>query len=127
MKATAPAVFNISHQLATRAAEKWVSLQASQPRLGPRWRKKNAAEAWTKNDWAAVRRGFDAGARWMLKPFQQVCGLERGPSGKEYQKAWRLARAAIVAGDATLRESLAQAWHSGRVFLELWIQSERFP
>jgi hypothetical protein len=125
MKSTAPAVFRVSHRLAERAAETWVQHATVLPM--PRWRKRPSMVPWKKGDWALCRRAFDAGARWMLKPFQQVCGLDRGPSGTQYQKAWKQVRARITSEDATLKESLAQAWHSGRVFLELWIQNERFP
>lgn len=125
MKSTQPAIFTVSHRLADRASEIWVQGATVLPM--PRWRKKASMIPWTKRDWALCRRAFDAGARWMLKPFQQVCGIERGPTGAQYQKAWRTARADITREDASLRESLALSWHSGRVFLELWIQSERFP
>ena len=124
MKATRPAIFTVSHRLAERAAETWIAQTTRLPM--PRWLKKPSRIPWTKGDWALCRRAFDAGARWMLKPFQQVCGFDRSPSGAQFQKAWREVRADITRQDATLRESLALSWHSGRVFLELWIQEQRF-
>ena len=125
MKATRPAIFTVSHRLSERAAETWVQSATVLPM--PRWKKQASKVPWRKGDWALCRRAFDAGARWMLKPFQQVCGFDRSPTGKQYQRAWKQTRADITREDATLRESLALSWHCGRVFLELWIQSERFP
>lgn len=120
-----PEIFPISHRLAEKAEQMW-AYRFAMAHHG-RWRTLPSSGEWKKREWALVRRAFDAGARWMLRPFQQVCGLDRGPTGKQYQKGWRETRARITSEDASLRESLGFAWHSGRVFLELWISSERFP
>lgn len=125
MKTARPQIFNVSHRLAERAAESWAT-RTTKASIDPRWRRKDR-EAWTARDWAALRRAFEAGITWMLKPFRQVCGFDRGPTAVEVDKAWRAARKELRGGEETLRRALEVAWHSGRVFLELWIQRQRFP
>lgn len=120
-----PAIFTISHQLAERASATWVRERKSAERTQPAWRSK--PPEWKKREWTLVRRAFEAGARWMLKPFQQVCGFDRGPAGTSWARSWKLSRQGVTAANASLEDSLRRAWHDGRVFLELWIAKERFP
>jgi len=125
MRRSKPEIFNVSHRLAERAAESW-ALGVTKASIDPRWRRKDRAE-WKAADWKVLRRAFEAGMGWMLKPFRLVCGLDRGPSEAEFEKAWKAARGELRRGDETLRRALETSWHSGRVFLELWIQRQRFP
>ena len=125
MKSTKPVIFQVSHRLAEKAEQMWIH-HVALPHHG-RWRLRPSGGEWKKRDWALIDRAFHAGARWMLKPFQQVCGFDRQPPGKDWTKALRAVHREIRSEDWTLAESLSHGWNCGRVFLELWIQAERFP
>ena len=128
MKSTQPAIFNVSHRLAEKAAHTWVvERRRDNPRMHLWYRPESEEHPWKKREWALLRRAFDAGDRWMLRPFQQVCGFERHPTGSSTLKAWRACRTRLLSSSLPFDEALTFCWHSGRVFLELWIQNERFP
>lgn len=118
-------IFSISHRLADKSCEIWVRERQAAERRQPAWLSRPAD--WKKREWAIVRRAFDAGARWMLKPFQQVCGFERSPAGTRWDASWKQCRKGVMLAGDPLEDAVRRAWHHGRVFLELWIQKERIP